>query len=269
MNYTLQRILKSIREAQAAESTKLSKQQMVAVLQGITGFSSAIFTSKTPEEPQGPFAYIETALVIIDYDTNKQCRAALDSVVKSAEKWLTFGKYRPLEDSSDLNFDLIDVSSVTDIMQVWFMVLNSFARLHCYKFVPLSLLYYSSFLLPFSFSLSLSPWRTWFSSKLSGVLWRWGGKRKESLQVRLWNLNICIKKVDAKCWLAEMTLVVTSLTLARGFQCPFTFALVSASRWLAEIWQLCRREATGELEVEFKFQRHSCKLSFLFPLRRR
>ena len=172
MNYTLQRILKSIREAQAAESTKLSKQQMVAVLQGITGFSSAIFTSKTSEEPQGPFAYIETAL---DYDTNKQCRAALDWVIKSAEKWLTFGQYRPLEDSSDLNFDLIDVSSVTDIMQVWFMVLNSFGRLHCYKFVPLSLLYYSSFLLPFSFSLSLSPWRTWFSSKLSGVLWRWGG----------------------------------------------------------------------------------------------
>ena len=129
MNYTLQRILKSIREAQAAESTKLNKQQMVAVLQGITGFSSAIFTSKTSEEPQGPFAYIETALVIIDYDTNKQCRAALDSVIKSAEKWLTFGQYRPLEDSSDLNFDLIDVSSVTDIMQVWFMVLNSFGRL--------------------------------------------------------------------------------------------------------------------------------------------
>ncbi|CAH3181554.1 unnamed protein product [Porites evermanni] len=117
MNYTLQRILKSIREAQAAESAKLSKQQMVAVLQGVTGFSSAIFTSKTSEEPQGPFAYIETALVIIDYDTNKQCRVALDSVVKSAEKWLTFGQYRPLEDSSDLNFDLIDVSSVTDIMQ--------------------------------------------------------------------------------------------------------------------------------------------------------
>ena len=118
MNYKLQRILKSIGEAQAAESTKLSKQQMVAVLQGITGFSSAIFRSKTSEEPQGPFAYIETALYIIDYDTNKQCRAALDSVIKSAEKWLTFGQYRPLENSSDLNFDLIDVSSITDIIQV-------------------------------------------------------------------------------------------------------------------------------------------------------
>ena len=43
---------------------------------------------------------------------------------------------------------------------------------------------------------------------------------------------------------------------------------VSSSRWLAEIWQLSRRGATGELEVELKFQRRSCKLSFIFPPRR-
>ena len=49
------------------------------------------------------------------------------------------------------------------------------------------------------------------------ALWQRGRKRKESLQLRLWNLNICIEKVDAKCWLAEMTLVMTSLLLARVF----------------------------------------------------
>ena len=43
------------------------------------------------------------------------------------------------------------------------------------------------------------------------------------------------------------------ITLGTFFQCLFTFALVLASRWLAEIWQLSRRGATGELEVEFKF----------------
>ena len=74
----------------------------------------------------------------------------------------------------------------------------------------------------------------------------WGGKKKESLQLRLWNLNIYIEKVDAQCWSAEMTLVMTSLS---------TFVLVSASRWLAENWQLSRRETTRKLEVEFKFQR--------------
>ena len=34
---------------------------------------------------------------------------------------------------------------------------------------------------------------------LQGALWRRGGKRKESLQLRLWNLGICIEKVEAKC----------------------------------------------------------------------
>ena len=53
-----------------------------------------------------------------------------------------------------------------------------------------------------------------------------------------------------------------AITLGTCFQCLFTIALVSASSWLAEIWQLSRRGATGELEVEFKFQRRSGKLSF-------
>ena len=40
------------------------------------------------------------------------------------------------------------------------------------------------------------------------------------------------------------------------------------SRWLAEIRQLSRQTATGEWEEEFKFQRLSCKISFLFAQRR-
>ena len=85
------------------------------------------------------------------------------------------------------------------------------------------------------------------------------GKGRRNLQLRLWNLNICIGKVDAKCWLAEMTKVMTSLPLIIVFHCLFTFALVFASPWLAEIWQLNRRGATGELQVEFKIRRRSCK----------
>ena len=45
----------------------------------------------------------------------------------------------------------------------------------------------------------------------------------------------------------------------------FTLALVSASRWLAEIGQLSWQGATGALEMEFNFERRICKLSFLFP----
>ena len=49
-------------------------------------------------------------------------------------------------------------------------------------------------------------------SKLSGAWWP-VRKRKESLQLRLWNLNIRIKKVYVKCRLVEPPLVMTSLHL--------------------------------------------------------
>ena len=39
----------------------------------------------------------------------------------------------------------------------------------------------------FMCSPEMSTW--WPASKLSGALWRRGGERKESLQLRLWNLN--------------------------------------------------------------------------------
>ena len=58
-----------------------------------------------------------------------------------------------------------------------------------------------------------SPEITKKSVNLLLSLWRPDGKRKENLQLRLWNLNIWIEKVDAKCRLAEMTLVMTSLPL--------------------------------------------------------
>ena len=73
------------------------------------------------------------------------------------------------------------------------------------------------------------------------------------------------KRIDSKCWLADMKLVMTSLPLARVSQFLFTFTLVFASRWLAKIWKLSRRGATEVLEMVFKFQKRSCKLSFLFP----
>ena len=51
-----------------------------------------------------------------------------------------------------------------------------------------------------------------------GAVWRQGGNKKESSQLRLWNLNACIEKVYAKCyWLVEMTLVMASLPLACVF----------------------------------------------------
>ena len=65
-----------------------------------------------------------------------------------------------------------------------------------------------------------------------GIICCWGSFAvlyRTQLQLRLWNLNICIEKVGAKCLLVEMTLVMTSLPLTRLFQCLFTFALIGGN----------------------------------------
>ena len=57
----------------------------------------------------------------------------------------------------------------------------------------------------------------------------WGtlvaGGRKERLQLCLWNLNICVEKVSAKCWLVEMTLLMF-LPLARASTCFSMFVYI-------------------------------------------
>ena len=57
------------------------------------------------------------------------------------------------------------------------------------------------------------------------------------------NLNICIEKVDAKCLLVEMTLVMTSLPLTR-----FSMLVYIRADW-----------RKSDSSVEFKFQRRSWK----------
>ena len=117
---------------------------------------------------------------------------------------------------------------------------------------------------------------TWFLrgqtslSKLSGALWRRGGKRKKSLQLRLWNLNICVEKVNAKCWLAEMTLLMMSLPLARAFSCFSMFVYICALSHFALIGGIWQISPTGSHRgIGERVERvSSYKLFFLFPPRR-
>ena len=73
-------------------------------------------------------------------------------------------------------------------------------------------------------------------------------------------------KVDAKCRLAEMKSVMTSLPLARVFQCLSTFALVSVpfvvieGNWTAQLIGNHRGIGRG---IQNYFQRRSCKLFLL------
>ena len=77
-----------------------------------------------------------------------------------------------------------------------------------------------------------------------------GGKKKESSKLRLWNLNICIEKVEAKCGLAEMTLVMTSLPLASMF---FNVCLHSRLFPLRADWRKSDNSVDGEPQGNWRW----------------
>ena len=96
----------------------------------------------------------------------------------------------------------------------------------------------------------------WPASKLSGALWRRGEKRKESLQLLLWNLNSASNSHVAPRRLSEAERGnerECKQTLKRHAPRVMTSFLMSSPHFSMQI---------------FKFQRRSCKLSFLFPPRR-
>lgn len=94
------------------EKAKMNANDFLAILQGLTGFVSSIAS-------KDPFALIDSALGIAESQLGKQCLNSLEGYLGSIKKWLTFGKnYNPLKDSSDLDFDQVDVNSVPEIMQV-------------------------------------------------------------------------------------------------------------------------------------------------------
>ena len=96
----------------------------------------------------------------------------------------------------------------------------------------------------------------WPASKLSGAFWRRGEKRKESLQLLLWNLNSACNSPVAPRRLNEAERGnerECKQTLKRYAPRVMTSFLTSSPHFSVQI---------------FKFQRRSCKLSFLFPPRR-
>ena len=75
----------------------------------------------------------------------------------------------------------------------------------------------------------LIAWKVACEQALRGTLA--SGREKEGeLATHLWNLNVWIEKVNAKCWLVEMTLVMTSLPLARVYiRARFRFSLTGGN----------------------------------------
>ena len=102
-------------------------------------------------------------------------------------------------------------------------------------------------------------------SKLSRALWRRGGKRKESLQLRLWDLNSTCNSPVAPGRLssqisgnqreAKTSANATKHWKTRAKGNGVITNVISANQHFA---------STFSMQI-FKFQRRSCKLSFLFP----
>ena len=119
-----------------------------------------------------------------------------------------------------------------------------------------------------SFALSAISNGTLPASTRSGALWRRGGKMKESLQLRLWNFNstsnspvaprrLCCQ-ISANRREAEPSANVNKHWKARAKGNDVITNVISANQHVA---------STFSMQI-FKFQRRSCKLSFLFPHRR-
>ena len=112
MKDILVKIQSTLPEAQKKVTQKLSRDEFIAIMQGITAFTSSIAGNS-------PSGFIDGALNLASYKINKPCRAFLESSLGSIKKWMMFGEtYKPLEDSSDLDFENVKVNSVPEIMKV-------------------------------------------------------------------------------------------------------------------------------------------------------
>lgn len=101
---------------EAHSSATFNADDFMAVLQGVVGFLSAVATSN-------PLAFINSGVTLAQDLSGKMCPVgSIHDILDKLEKWLTFGEiYTPLEDSSDLDFDQVDVESVPEVMQVSYM----------------------------------------------------------------------------------------------------------------------------------------------------
>ncbi|KAL9983250.1 hypothetical protein ACROYT_G005396 [Oculina patagonica] len=109
MNSLINRVVTMLPQLHAR--AKFNREDLLAVLQGLTGFASAAAS-------KDPLGAVDSVLGLIGGLQSKQCLGSLESYLTKIKKWMTFGmNYRPLVDSSDLDFSRLDVGSVPEVMQ--------------------------------------------------------------------------------------------------------------------------------------------------------
>ena len=97
---------------QVHDTATFGKPDVFAILQAVTGFLSAA--------AQGDIlAAVDTAVGLAEHQLTKCNTGTLKENLANIKKWMTFGQaYRALEDSSELDFDQMDVGAVPEVMMV-------------------------------------------------------------------------------------------------------------------------------------------------------
>lgn len=117
MNSSLAEILVQLPDVYQA--AQLNREDLFAILEGLSGFSSGVVG-------RDPLASLGAAIGVIGRFASRCNVGTLQENVNKTIKWLTFGEqYAALEDSSDLDFDQLDVGSVPEVMKVIYFPLDS------------------------------------------------------------------------------------------------------------------------------------------------
>jgi len=116
MNSSLAEILVQLPDVY--EAAQFNREDLFAILEGLSAFSSGA-------AGRDPLASLGAAIGVIGRFASRCNVGTLQENVNKTLKWLTFGQqYTALEDSSDLDFDQLDVGSVPEVMKVIYFTLD-------------------------------------------------------------------------------------------------------------------------------------------------
>lgn len=110
MNSSLAEIIVQLPEVY--EAAQFNREDLFAILEGSAGFFSGVLG-------RDPFSSLGAAIGVIGRFASRCNTGNLQENLNKTLEWLTFGQqYAALEDSSDLDFDQLNVESVPEVMKV-------------------------------------------------------------------------------------------------------------------------------------------------------
>lgn len=107
----------SVKEAVAQlpslhEKAKFQKSDLYVILHGLTGFFGSVMG-------KSPFSIVDTVLTVTGHFSSKCRLGTIKEHTDNIKRWMDFGKaYAALKDSTELDFDKLDIEAVPEVMTV-------------------------------------------------------------------------------------------------------------------------------------------------------